>query len=220
MSTSVAIIGTGNVGAALGRRLATSGCEVWFGAREGKDLTALLGEVAHAGGKAHAALPEVAAARAQIVFLAVPAAAAVPAATGLGSLAGKILVDCTNPVGWSGGPTWSPPSEGSVAQALAAALPGCKVVKAFNGFGAEFHGNPQLPHPQGSGGVGVTVFMAGDDADAKAMVARVAEQAGFSPIDAGPLRNAGLVENVAVLWIHLAIAAKRGRNIALQLVQR
>jgi 8-hydroxy-5-deazaflavin:NADPH oxidoreductase len=213
--TSVAIIGTGNVGQALGRRLAVSGCEVWFGARAGKDLTALLADIAHAGGTAHAALPEVAAARAQIVFLAVPDAAAVSAASGLGSLVDKILVDCTNPVRWSAGPTWSPPSEGSVAQALAAALPGCKVVKAFNGFGAEFHANPELP-----GGVGVSVFMAGDDPDAKANVARVAEQAGFTPIDAGPLRNAGLLENAAVLWIHLAIAAKRGRNIALQLVQR
>jgi predicted dinucleotide-binding enzyme len=214
--TKVAIIGTGNVGAALGRRLASSGCEVWFGARADKDLSAVLGEITQAGGTAHAALPEVAAAQAQMLFLAVPDAAAVSAATSLGSLVGKILVDCTNPVRWgSGGPIWAPPSEGSIAQALAVALPGCKIVKAFNGFGAEFHLNPELP-----GGVGVTVFMASDDADAKASVAQVATQAGFSPIDAGPLRNAALLENAAVLWIHLAIAGKRGRNIALQLVQR
>lgn len=214
-NTKVAIIGTGNVGAALGRRLATSGFEVWFGARADKDLSGLLAEIASAGGKAHVATPEVAAANTQVVFLAVPDAAAVPAATALGSLADKILVDCTNPVRWSGGPVWSPPSEGSVAQALAAALPTCKVVKAFNGFGAEFHGDPRLP-----GDVAVSVFMASDDAAAKATVAGVAERAGFAPIDAGPLRNAGLLENVAILWIHLAIAEKRGRNIALQLVQR
>lgn len=214
-NTKVAIIGTGNVGTALGRRLASSGCEVWFGARADKDLSALLGEIAKAGGKAHVVTPEVAAAQAQMLFLAVPDAAAISAATSLGVLAGKILVDCTNPVRWSsGGPIWAPPSEGSVAQALAAALPGCKVVKAFNGFGAEFHLDPSVS------GTGVSVFMAGDDADAKAGVAKVAEQAGFSLIDAGPLRNAGLLENAAVLWIHLAIAAKRGRNIALQLVQR
>ena len=214
-TTSVAIIGTGSVGGALGRRLAASGFEVWFGARASKDPTALLGEIAHAGGKAHFASPEIAASHAQIVFLAVPDAAAIPAATGLGSLADKILVDCTNPVRWSGGPIWSPPKEGSVAQALAAALPGCKVIKSFNGFGAEFHANPQL-----SRGVAVSVFMAGDDVDAKQTLARIAEKAGFAPIDAGPLRNAGLLENAAVLWIHLAIAEKRGRNIALQLVQR
>lgn len=214
--TKVAIIGTGNVGAALGRRLASCGYEVWFGARGDKDLSAMLAEIAKAGGTAHAALPELAAAQASMVFLAVPDAAAISAATGLGSMADKILVDCTNPVRWAaGGPVWAPPSEGSIGQALAAALPGCKVVKAFNGFGAEFHANPEL-----ADGSGVSVFMAGDDADAKASVAQLATQAGFSPIDAGPLRNAGLLENAALLWIHLAIAAKRGRNIALQLVQR
>lgn len=213
--TQVAIIGTGNVGAALGRRLAASGCEVWFGARAGKDLSALLGAIAHAGGKAHVALPKAAAAKAEIIFLAVPDGAALSTATDLGDLAGKILVDCTNPLKWTNGPVWSPPSEGSVAQALAAALPGCKVIKSFNGFGAEFHADPELP-----GGAAVSVFLAGDDKDAKSLLADVAERAGFAAIDAGPLRNAGLLENVAVLWIHLALAEKRGRNIALQLVQR
>jgi NADPH-dependent F420 reductase len=211
----VAIIGTGNVGAALGRRFASSGCEVWFGARGDKDLSRLIDEIARAGGTAKVAPPEVAAAQARVLFLAVPDTAALPVATSLGSLVDKILVDCTNPVRWSGGPIWAPPSDGSVAQALANALPGCRVVKAFNGFGAEFHGEPKLP-----GDVGVSVFMAGDDPDAKAEVARLAEQAGFWPIDAGLLRNAGLLENVAVLWIHLAVTAKRGRNIALQLMQR
>jgi predicted dinucleotide-binding enzyme len=160
-----------------------------------------------------------------MLFLAVPDTAALPVATSLGSLVDKILVDCTNPVRWSGGPIWAPPSAGSVAQALANALPGCRVVKAFNGFGAEFHGDPKLrlggeAQGQQPGDVGVSVFMAGDDPDAKAEVARLAEQAGFTPIDAGLLRNAGLLENAAVLWIHLAVTAKRGRNIALQLVQR
>jgi predicted dinucleotide-binding enzyme len=211
----VAIIGTGNVGTALGRRFAASGCEVWFGARADKDLSSLVGEITQAGGTANVAPPEVAAAKAQMLFLAVPDTAALPVATSLGSLVDKILVDCTNPVRWSGGPIWAPPIEGSVAQALAYVLPGCRVVKAFNGFGAEFHLDPKLP-----GGAGVSVFMAGDDPDAKAEVARLAEQAGFTPIDAGLLRNAGLLENAAVLWIHLAVTAKRGRNIALQLVQR
>jgi NADPH-dependent F420 reductase len=211
----IAIIGTGNVGSALGHRLAVSGCEVWFGTRSEKDLATLVDDIARAGGTAHVVPPEVAAANAQMLFLAVPDTAALPVATSLGSLVDKILVDCTNPVRWSGGPIWSPPIEGSVAQALASVLPGCRVVKAFNGFGAEFHLDPKLP-----GEVGVSVFMAGDDPEAKADVARVAEQAGFSPIDAGLLRNAGLLENAAVLWIHLAITGKRGRNIALQLVQR
>src|SRR5690606_31044163 len=124
--------------------------------------------------------------------------------------------DCTNPVRWSGGPIWAPPAEGSVTQAIAAAHPGVRVVKAFNGFGAEFHADPKLPAIDS----GVTVLIAGDDVEAKREVASVAEASGFSPVDAGPLRNAGLLENAAVLWIHLATAGGLGRDIALQLLRR
>jgi len=57
----------------------------------------------------------------------------------LGDLSGKVLVDCTNPVRWDGGPVWSPPAAGSLTAAVKAAQPSAQVVKAFNGFGAEFH---------------------------------------------------------------------------------
>jgi 8-hydroxy-5-deazaflavin:NADPH oxidoreductase len=160
--------------------------------------------------------PQEAARGASLVILATPAAAAVEIVGSLGELGDAIVVDATNPVRWSGGPVWAPPAEGSVTQAIAKAYPGVRVVKAFNGFGAEFHANPKLP------GIaeGVTVFMAGDDAEAKRTVASVASAAGFSPVDAGPLRNAGVLENAAVLWIHLAMAGGLGRGIALQLVRR
>ncbi len=214
---TLAIIGTGNVGASLGRRLAAAGYALRFGVRPDTDASALLAELREAGAPSVEAVSVEQAARdAAFVFLAVPAAAALEAVAALGSLGSTIVVDCTNPLRWDAGPVWNPPSEGSVTQAIAAAHPGVRVIKAFNGFGAEFHADPKLAQIDG----GVTVFVAGDDADAKQAFVELASDAGFSPIDAGPLRNAGVLENVAILWIHLALAGGHGRNIALQLLRR
>jgi len=208
----IAIIGTGNVGAALGRRLAACGVSVRFGARDPDKIRPL---AADAGPNASAHTTAEAAKGADVVFLAVPAGAALDAATGAGDLAGKILVDCTNPLRWDAGPVWNPPPEGSVAQALAKALPRARVVKGFNGFGAEFHADPVLPND-----VHADVYLASDDADAKAAVSALAEAGGFCPVDAGPLRNASVVENVAILWIHLAMVGGKGRNVAFKLLDR
>lgn len=211
MSETIAIIGTGNVGGALAVRLGQAGYAVRLGAREGKDLGDL---VARVGAGASVDTPARVAAAADVVMLAVPGKAAVEAAAALGDLTGKVVVDCTNPVAWSGGPVWAPPAEGSNAAALAAALPGARVVKAFNTFGAEFHADPTLP------GGPADVQIAGDDADARRTVGAIAERIGFTPIDVGPLRNAALLENLAVLWIHLATVGGRGRNAAFKLVSR
>lgn len=209
--TSIAIIGTGNVGGALGVRLAQAGYPVRFGTRGDKDL----GELVSKAGASASALPQAeAVAEADVVILAVPGNAAVEAATALGSLAGKVLVDCTNPVAWQGGPTWAPPAAGSNAAALAEALPDARVIKAWNTFGAEFHADPSLP------GGPADVQIAGDDDAARSTVAGLAQRAGFRPIDVGPLRNAALLENLAVLWIHLATVGGRGRNAAFRLEDR
>lgn len=212
----VAIIGTGRVGAALGKRFASAGYPVRFGVRGDKDLSELLDQVrATAGGvSVEAKSPMEAAREAELIFLAVPGGALFDAVSSLGSLMGKVLVDCTNPVRWDKGPVWDPPEAGSNAQALQALAQPAVVVKAFNGFGAEFHEDPEL------GGRGIDVFMAGDDEGAKARVAEIALRSGFCPVDAGPLRNAGLVENAAVLWIHLAMVGGQGRDFGLCLVRR
>ena len=209
--SKIAIIGTGNVGGALGCTLARAGHEVCFGVREGKDIGELLDR---AGANASSATPAAAAARADLVFLAVPGNSAVEAARDLGDLSGKVLVDCTNPLTWTEGPVWNPPREGSMAAALAAALPGVRVVKAFNTFGAESHADPSIA------GHKVDVYLAGDDADARRAVADVARSAGYEPIDSGPLRNAAVLENVAMLWIHLAMVGGQGRSVAFKLLHR
>lgn len=207
----VAIIGSGNVGSALGSRLASAGFDVVFGVREGSDAN---DAVARTGGKARQAPIPDAVKQAEVVFLAVPGAAALDAAKSLGADDGKIIVDCNNPIRWDEGPVWNPPSEGSLAAAIQAALPSARVVKAFNQFGAEFHADPTLADTNAD------VFLAGDDAKAKAVVGALAEGAGFRPIDSGPLRNAAVLENLAVLWIHLALVGGHGRDVAFKLLSR
>jgi len=207
----IAIIGAGNVGSALGRRLLDVGYPVTFGvvdetsarkARDGVDA------------RASVRLTHEAVADADVIFLAVPGNAAAEVAATLRAVHDKTLVDCTNPVRWDGGPVWAPPAEGSNAEAIQQRAPGLRVVKGFNTFGAESHADPTV------GSEPVDVLLAASDKSAMTIVADVARRAGYRPIDAGPLRNARLLENMAALWIHLALVEKHGRNIAFQLHRR
>ncbi len=210
-STRVAIIGAGNVGGGLGIRLSQSGLAVKFGVKPGSDVKALLAQCKDASATA----PEEAAAWGELVFLALPANVAVDLSRSLAaSLRGKVVVDCNNPLTWQEGPVWAPPAEGSLAQAIAKAAPGARVVKGFNTFGAEFHKEP------GRAGVPAQVFLASDDPEAKKLVSDVAKQAGFDPVDAGPLRNASVLENLAMLWIPLATVGGRGRDFTFVTARR
>ena len=211
MGVTIAIIGAGNVGAALAERLAASGYGVRLGVRPGADVAALLGRC---GGRAVAVPVAEAAAGCEVVFLCVPAAAAVAAARAAGDLARKTLIDCSNPVTWRDGPVLTPPPEGSVAAALAAALPEARVVKGFSTFGAEVHRDPALASGPAE------VYLAGDDGTALERAGEVALRAGFAPIVVGSLRNAALLEALAVLWIHLATVGGQGRHFAFALARR
>jgi hypothetical protein len=66
----------------------------------------------------------------------------------------------------------------------------------------------------------VDVQLASDDTEAKALVSAIATKAGFTPMDVGLLRNAALLESLAVLWIHLAMKGGQGRHVAFKLLKR
>jgi 8-hydroxy-5-deazaflavin:NADPH oxidoreductase len=205
---TIAILGAGNVGRALGATFGRAGYAVRFGVREGSDARAAV----DAAGP-HAAATSVADAvkQADVIFVSLPTAVAVDVLRQAGDLDRKIIVDCTNPVRWqstgSPGPLYAPPPEGSIAAAIQQALPQARVVKGWNTFGAEIHANPRL-----AGGLAADVLLAGDDAAAKATLSEIARSAGFVPVDAGPLRNAALLESAALLWIHLALVGGQGRT--------
>ena len=94
---------------------------------------------------------------------------------------------------------------------LAAAFRGVAAIEGFNHFGAEIQRQPQLV-------TGPTdALFAGDDASAKTTVMDLATRMGFRSRDAGPLRNAALLENLAVLWIQLATVGGLGRTFGFRI---
>jgi predicted dinucleotide-binding enzyme len=88
------------------------------------------------------------------------------------------------------------------------------VVKAFNTTGFGNMNNPRY------GSQAITMFLCGDDAEAKAVVTQLGEDLAFEMIDAGPLAIARLLEPLAMLWIHLAVFQDLGPDIAFTLQRR
>jgi NADPH-dependent F420 reductase len=194
---TIALIGTGNVGEALGRRFAAEGHTVIYGSRSpgDADVAAL---VARTGRDATAVAPAAAAARSDIVVLAVPWTAAEDVVRGLGSLAGKILVDPTNPRQMASDGFADYPFEDSMAERIAKLAPGAHVVKAFNTLGAETMLDPSVARSA------VTIPLVGDDRAAKERVAALARAIGLEAVDVGPLRHARIVEGLHYLRANAA----------------
>ena len=189
----IAIIGAGNVGGALGTLWAAKGHEIVFGVRDPKS-TKIAALVTSA--KARAAGVAEAAAAAEIVVLATPWPATEEAIRAAGSLSGKIVIDCVNPLR----PDLSGLAIGtdtSAAEQIAGWAKGAKLVMAFNTIGADNFANPRF------GAETASMFIAGDDAPAKATVGTLAAELGFDVVDTGPLVAARWLEPLAMLWIHL-----------------
>jgi len=190
---TIALIGTGNVGAALGRRFAEQGHTVVYGSRDpsGADVMELLTETGHG---ALALSPAQATARSRVVVLAVPWTAAEDVVRGLGELAGKIVVDPTNPrVLAQDGFADYPPLPDSNAERIARLAPAAYVVKAFSTLGAETMLDPRLAEGP------VTIPIVGDDRAAKEVVATLAREIGLEAVDVGPLRHARIIEGLHYL---------------------
>jgi len=207
----IGIIGAGNVGGTLGSRWAKAGHEVAFGSRE-PDSDKMKQLVASAGPTARAATPQVAAQTAEVVVLSVPWKAAKEAIESLGDVSGKVVIDALNPLlpdlsGLALGTTTS------AAEQVAAWAPRARVVKCFNTVGYNIMANPAF------GADKPVMFYCGDDASAKQTVKQLAEELAFDPVDAGPLRQARLLEPFALLWISLAFGG-HGRDIAFRLLHR
>ena len=188
----IAIIGSGNVGSALAAAATKAGHEVALSASEAESAREAAGKV---GAKAADSNAD-AVRDAQIVVLAVPGLAVSGIADELGSaLDGKVVVDSTNPINETFDDLFT--TGRSSAEELQDKLPNAKVVKAFNTIFAGRHGNPF------EGEQPLDAFIAGDDADAKAKVGELATSLGYKVIDAGGLRMARSLEEMAFLNISL-----------------
>lgn len=177
----LSIIGTGNMGQAIAAVAGRGGHTVQLLGQDDK-ATEVTGE---------------------IVVLAVPypSVSAVIAERGA-SLAGKVVVDITNPLNFETFDSLTVASDGSATAEIAAALPESRVLKAFN---TNFAGT------LAAGNVGpldTTVLIAGDDADAKSDLAGVITSGGLKTIDAGSLSRARELESIGFLQITLAAGEK------------
>lgn len=195
VAETIAVIGTGAVAGALGPRFAELDHTVVYGSRNpARDSVGEL--VARTGHGASATTPAEAAAVADIVVLAVPGAVVESVTKSLGNLSGKIIIDPTNSLRRRDDGYLEMAVATSNAEIIQAAAPGARVVKAFNCLNAR-----QMAEPESAGGP-ISIPLAGDDAEAKSVVAGLVEGIGLEPIDVGPLRHARHIEGMLVLWIN------------------
>jgi predicted dinucleotide-binding enzyme len=190
--SSISIIGSGNMARAIGARAVKGGNEVEVSSRDAakaETLAKTLGGGATAGKFGAAPVGE-------IVILAVPYANAVPVVAQYGDvLAGKVIVDITNP--FNADATGLVTADGtSIAQEIAKTAPAsAHVVKAFNTI---------FGHVLAEEGRNMDALLAGDDAQAKASVSVFIESLGLRPLDVGGLGMARWLEGAGLLVVGLA----------------
>lgn len=195
MSKRVGVLGSGQVAQVLAAGFGKHGYPVSMGSREPAKLAAFCQQHGFGVG----GLDEVAAG-AEVVVLAVKGTAALEAvqAAGPGHLAGKLVIDCTNPI------ANEPPDNGairfftgpneSLMERLQAAVPAARFVKAWSCVGNAFMVNPRFV------GGPPTMFICGNDAAAKAEVTAILDQFGWSTEDMGSVTSARAIEPLCILW--------------------
>lgn len=193
----IAIIGKGNMGAPLGELAKKAGHDVSFATRSPEEPLARALEGA------------------EMVILALPYAGAISLAEDAGfreALGDRVVVDLTNPLA----PDYMSLTVGhttSAGEEIARRLPAVRLVKAFNTTFSEV-----LRQRVAGAKAAATVFVAGDDEEAKRRVRQLAEAFGFQSVDAGALASARYLEPVTELLIQLAYGKGMGTKIALSLV--
>ena len=207
----ITIVGVGNVGGTLAKQWGRRGHTLTLGVKNVQDqqyqhLAREIGPNASVGSVAEAVRS------ADIVVLATPWSAVESAIAQCGSLAGKVLIDCTNPLqpDLSGLAVGHDTSGAEMIQRFAS---GALVCKAFNTVGANIMANPILE------GRKVAMYYCGDDETAKDKVRALIGDLGFEPIDLGPLLSARFLEPMAMVWILSAMKYGQGRDQALGLLR-
>ena len=210
---NIAFIGIGQVGSALAGQLLGLGHPVTIAARD-RNSDKVKAALAKYPNLQVAAISE-AIATAEIVFLATPFSANQTALAEAGDLSGKILVDCTNPVG--AGFTHGLNNEQSGGEFVQNLVPNTKVVKAFTIYGFENFENNTYP---GYGDLKPAMLIAGNDPDAKQVVANLCIEMGWEPVDTGNLAMSLHLEHMTLLWIKMARLQGLGSGFVWAKLQR
>ena len=204
----VGVLGSGLMGAKLGTIFARAGHEVVFSyARSERKLERLARE---AGGNARAGTPREAAREADALLLAVHWSRVDDVLDQAGDLAGKVIVSCTLPMNADSTDLVVAHTR-SGAEALAKKVPKARIVSAFHTVPSEvllgvFEARGRVIKP--------SLVYSGDDSSAKRIAARLIRDAGFDPVDAGPLHIARYTEPFALLIAQLAYEGKGGPELA------
>lgn len=193
----ITIIGAGNVGRALTTSALRAGNTVTVSSANGATSAALASETGAKAAESNRAAAE----GADLVVLAVPYTAVVDVLDDIGpALAGKVVVDATNPLK----PDYSGLATDGVsgAEQIQARIPAARVVKAFNTVLAARQADPQIA------GIQVDGYVAADDEEAKAIVLDLVKSMGLHPIDAGDLSMARSLE--ALAWLNISLQMRHG----------
>ena len=200
----IAVLGTGTVGRTLAGKLVEAGHHVTMGSRSATNAAALEW-AAGAGPHARAATFFDAAADGEVIINATPGAVSleVLAAASTKNLDGKVLIDVANPLDHTAGfpPSLSISNTDSLAETIQRSFPTARVVKALNTMRADV-----MVAPDRLAGGDHDVFMAGDDAEAKEVVAGLLQEFGWRPEhirDLGALEAARGMEMWLPLWLHI-----------------
>ena len=195
LADTIAIIGTGNVGMALGTEFAQQGHTIVYGSRQPLGLKAL--DLAKkTDGNSSTAVPAEAVASADIIVLAVPGMVVEKVVQGLGDLSGKLIIDATNPLVMDEPMHFTFGVKSSNGEIVQAAAPEALVVKAFNTITWQ-----SMINPEDSGGP-LYVPIVGNSMAAKEKVAKMVAKMGLESIDLGPIEVAHWTEYSVVVALN------------------
>lgn len=203
----VAIVGLGNVGGALARAFARVGYRVFAGVKDEAEIDKAALDSYHKNVSIH--LMEEVGALSDTIFFCVVPTVITEVCDRVGNLENKLIIDTMNCI------HSHPEGYVDTFDALSEFYPKCHVVKAFNTTGYE-----NIMHPN-FGGVSIDTFMAGNDIHAKHQVHKLAKDIGFSECyDFGDAKTVHLLEELARIWVNLALFQGNGRNIAFKILKR
>jgi predicted dinucleotide-binding enzyme len=205
----IGIIGSGNMGGAVGLQWARAGHEILFSSRNPTDLNELVGA---AGSRAQAGYPSDAASFGEVVFIAVPYGALPQVGRDTASLMqGKVVIDCGNPRADRDGPMADDAMERGTGVASAEYLPGVRLVRAFNALSYQ-----QVEREAHREGEKIGIPIAADDAEAIQITSDLVVDAGFDPVVVGGLERARDFDRGTPVYVRGMTAAQLREALGLR----
>ena len=214
---NIGIIGSGKIGASVGKMWAAKGHKVLFSdilVDAAKAATGTVENVSH-GNVRDAVI------FGGVILLSIPyssLSSVLKEITSANISDNRVIIDCTNPLSPDYRTLVTNPNTSAAEEIneYLKHLGNFKVVKALNTIASPVFESGDTSF----GNDKATMFYCGDDSDAKKIVAELIADLGFEPVDAGPLVNARFLEPLAALIIQLAVSQEMGTNIALKLLKR